>query len=108
MSNNCKIVIPTAGWATRVRPQTWSKPKPLVGVAGRTSLDHLLDTFRSVFADFHSWILSGKPMDVTKVPFPTFLTGLSELNIVDAVLESARANTWIDVKYLVEASPSYL
>jgi glucose-1-phosphate thymidylyltransferase len=48
MSDNLKIVIPTAGWATRVRPQTWSKPKPLVGVAGRTSLDHLLDTFRSV------------------------------------------------------------
>jgi glucose-1-phosphate thymidylyltransferase len=43
-----KIVIPTAGWATRIRPQTWSKPKPLVGVAGRTTLDHLLDTFRSV------------------------------------------------------------
>jgi len=48
MATCFKIVIPTAGWATRVRPQTWSKPKPLVGVAGRTSLDHLLDTFRSV------------------------------------------------------------
>ena len=48
MSTSLKIVIPTAGWATRVRPQTWSKPKPLVGVAGRTTLDHLLDTFRSV------------------------------------------------------------
>jgi glucose-1-phosphate thymidylyltransferase len=48
MINRLKIVIPTAGWATRVRPQTWSKPKPLVGVAGRTTLDHLLDTFRSV------------------------------------------------------------
>ena len=48
MSNALKIVLPTAGWATRVRPQTWSKPKPLVGVAGRTTLDHLLDTFRSV------------------------------------------------------------
>ena len=47
-------------------------------------------------------------MDVTKVPFPTFLTGLSELNIVDAVLESARADTWVDVKYQVEAGPSYL
>ncbi len=48
MSNTLKIVIPTAGWATRVRPQTWSKPKPLVGVAGRVTLDYLLDTFRSV------------------------------------------------------------
>ena len=48
MSNKLKIVIPTAGWATRVRPQTWSKPKPLVSVAGRAALDHLLDTFRSV------------------------------------------------------------
>jgi predicted dehydrogenase len=67
-----------------------------------------LDTFRSVFADFHSWILSGKPMDAAKAPFPTFLTGLSELAIVDAVLESARADKWVDVKYLVEVSPSYL
>ena len=48
-----KIVIPTAGWATRVRPQTWSKPKPLVGLAGRTSLDHLLDSFHSV-PDFNT------------------------------------------------------
>jgi len=48
MTNKVKIVIPTAGWATRVRPQTWSKPKPLVGVAGRTTLDHLLATFHSV------------------------------------------------------------
>ncbi len=67
-----------------------------------------LDTFRSMFADFHSWILSGKSMDVTKVPFPTFFTGLSELNIVDAVLESAKKNTWVDVKYQVTASPDYM
>jgi glucose-1-phosphate thymidylyltransferase len=43
-----KIVIPTAGWATRMRPQTWSKPKPLVSVAGRTVLDHLLSQFEPV------------------------------------------------------------
>jgi glucose-1-phosphate thymidylyltransferase len=48
MTETLKIVIPTAGWATRMRPQTWSKPKPLVGVAGRTALDHLLDTFHTV------------------------------------------------------------
>ncbi len=37
-----------AGWGTRMRPHTWSKPKPLVGVGGRTALDYLLDMFRSL------------------------------------------------------------
>jgi glucose-1-phosphate thymidylyltransferase len=48
MAETLKIIIPMAGWGTRMRPHTWSKPKPLVGVAGRTALDYLLDTFKSV------------------------------------------------------------
>ncbi len=43
-----KIVIPMAGWGTRMRPHTWSKPKPLVSVAGKTSLEHLLDMFETL------------------------------------------------------------
>lgn len=48
MAETLKIFIPMAGWGTRMRPHTWSKPKPLVGVAGRTSLDFLMDMFASL------------------------------------------------------------
>jgi len=48
MSDTLKIVIPMAGWGTRMRPHTWSKPKPLISVAGKTSLEHLLDSFDSL------------------------------------------------------------
>ena len=47
-NESLKIVIPMAGWGTRMRPHTWSKPKPLVSVAGKTSLEHLLDMFKSI------------------------------------------------------------
>jgi glucose-1-phosphate thymidylyltransferase len=48
MSKDLKIVIPMAGWGTRMRPHTWSKPKPLVSVAGKASLDHLMDMFQTL------------------------------------------------------------
>lgn len=40
-----KVVIPTAGFGTRLRPHTWSKPKPLVSVAGKPVLGHVIDMF---------------------------------------------------------------
>jgi glucose-1-phosphate thymidylyltransferase len=43
-----KIIIPMAGWGTRMRPHTFSKPKPLVSVAGKTTLEHLLDMFKTM------------------------------------------------------------
>jgi predicted dehydrogenase len=60
-----------------------------------------LDTFKSIFGDFYQWIRDGKSMDIEKVSFPTFITGLNELNIVDAILESAEKNSWVDVRYSI-------
>jgi glucose-1-phosphate thymidylyltransferase len=38
-----KIVIPLAGFGKRLRPHTYTKPKPLVNVAGKPILGHILD-----------------------------------------------------------------
>jgi glucose-1-phosphate thymidylyltransferase len=43
-----KIVIPMAGYGTRLRPHTWSRPKQLIRMADKMVIDHVLDTFSSL------------------------------------------------------------
>ncbi len=42
MTEPLKIIIPMAGFGTRLRPHTWSRPKPLLSAAGDTILGHVL------------------------------------------------------------------
>ena len=55
------IILPVAGFGTRLRPQTWTKPKPLVSVAGKPMLEHVLDRVL--------------PLDPAKVVFITGFLG---------------------------------
>ena len=48
MESTLKILVPMAGLGTRLRPHTWSKPKPLISVAGKAVLGHVLDMFSEV------------------------------------------------------------
>ncbi|MGQ9627344.1 MAG: sugar phosphate nucleotidyltransferase [Anaerolineae bacterium] len=43
-----KVIIPLAGFGTRLRPHTYTKPKPLVNVAGKPILGHILDKLEGI------------------------------------------------------------
>jgi glucose-1-phosphate thymidylyltransferase len=43
-----KVIIPLAGFGTRLRPHTYTKPKPLINVAGKPVLGHLLDKLKGL------------------------------------------------------------
>ena len=43
-----KVIIPLAGFGTRMRPHTWSRAKPLLNVAGKTVIGHLLDQMAAI------------------------------------------------------------
>lgn len=45
------VIIPVGGLGTRLRPFTWSRPKPLVSVAGKPLLSHVLDALQPLTID---------------------------------------------------------
>jgi glucose-1-phosphate thymidylyltransferase len=46
-----KVMILTAGLGTRLRPHTYSRPKPLLGVAGKPVLGHIIDDLAGIQID---------------------------------------------------------
>lgn len=48
MEKAIKILIPMGGFGSRLRPLTWSRPKPLVSLAGKTVIDFVLEMFKTV------------------------------------------------------------
>lgn len=54
MAKKLKVVIPMAGYGKRLRPHTWSRPKQLLSLAGKTVIEHVLDTFSSLPDDIQT------------------------------------------------------
>jgi glucose-1-phosphate thymidylyltransferase len=46
-----KVIILLGGYGSRMRPHTWSRPKPLLNVAGNTVLGHILDQMEELTTD---------------------------------------------------------
>jgi glucose-1-phosphate thymidylyltransferase len=75
------IILPVAGLGTRLRPQTWSKPKPLVALAGKPMLSHVIDRVM--------------PLEPTRMIFITGFLG-------DQIESWARANCPVPVEFVVQ------
>ncbi len=56
-------IIPAAGKGTRMRPLTWSTPKPLIPVAGRPMLAHVIDSLLEADVD-HITLIVGYLGDI--------------------------------------------
>jgi len=52
-----KVIIPLAGFGTRLRPHTFTKPKPLINVAGKPVLGHLLDKISGLDIDEYIFVV---------------------------------------------------
>src|ERR1700730_16477846 len=51
-----KLIILAAGYATRLYPLTLSQPKPLLEVAGKPMIDHVLDNLAAIDHIDHAYI----------------------------------------------------
>lgn len=53
-----KIIILAAGYATRLYPLTLTRPKPLLPVAGKPMIDHVLDNLVPIGGIDHTYIVT--------------------------------------------------
>src|SRR4029079_7611837 len=76
-----QIIIPLAGLGSRLRPLTYTTPKPLVQVAGKTVLGHVLDSLQGVQIDDIVFIVGylGEQIEkYVKANFPQYRTHFVE------------------------------
>lgn len=53
-----KLIILAAGYATRLYPLTLNQPKPLLPVAGKPMMEHVLDNIATIEAIDHAYVVT--------------------------------------------------
>ncbi|MBA3532128.1 MAG: NTP transferase domain-containing protein [Ardenticatenales bacterium] len=84
------VIIPVAGYGTRLRPHTYTKPKPLLQVAGNTVLGHILDMLEGVGVNEVTFIvgyLGEQVREYVARSYPTL-----KVNYVDQVERKGQAH----------------
>lgn len=61
-----KVIILLAGYGTRMRPHTWSRPKPLLRLAGNTIVGHLLDMMHEITTEEVIFVVGYKGNEIEK------------------------------------------
>jgi glucose-1-phosphate thymidylyltransferase len=80
-----KVIIPAAGYGTRMRPHTHTRPKPLVPVAGRPSLAFVLDALAPLPIEELIFIVGrmGEQMEeYVKKRYPQYATRFIEQKVM--------------------------
>ncbi|NIP83386.1 MAG: NTP transferase domain-containing protein [Gemmatimonadetes bacterium] len=100
-----KVVIPLAGKGTRLRPHTYTTPKPLVHVGGRPVMSYILDDLRELGVEevvFITGYLGDRIEDYIEGEYPEFTAHYVEQEVQDGTAGAVKlAEPFIDEDLLV-------
>lgn len=97
-----KLVVLAAGYATRLYPLTLDRPKPLLDVAGRPMLDHLLDRVLTIGGIDETIVVTNAKFAST---FTDWARGRSDITVVNdgTKSETDRLGAIGDIGFVIDS-----
>jgi len=100
-----KVVIPLAGKGTRLRPHTYTTPKPLVHVGGRPVMSYILDDLRELGVEeavFITGYMKEAIQEYMEREYPEFKSHYVEQKVQDGTAGAVKlAEPFIDEDLLI-------
>ncbi|MFW5951130.1 MAG: sugar phosphate nucleotidyltransferase [Gemmatimonadota bacterium] len=100
-----KVVIPLAGKGTRLRPHTYTTPKPLVHVGGRPVMSYILDDLRDLGVEeavFITGYMKEHIEEYIRTEYPQFTSHFVEQKVQDGTAGAVKlAEPYVDEDVLI-------